>query len=648
MIYTDCKICNESFKDQRATIRHIKKFHKEFETYEQYIIKFYYDGKRPTCYCGCGIELVFESHSNPDFYGKYTTNHWPHKKHTAKTKELIKVNSKKALVEKYGVDNPMKVQEFIDKIGETKEKVYGDKNYNNPEKTKQTNLEVHGVEYPQQNEVIKEKTRSNNFKKYNAAAFIATPEGQAQAKQTKKERYGDEKFVNFEKSKQTKLEKYGYESEFLNPEWRNIHNSTESTIQLKVCSDLGIEKFRFGGFEFDGKLNEYLIEVDGEAYHPKNLNLMSLTQMNSSQNDFRKRRVVEESEMTLLKVHAKPMKDIKRKITLEDVITHSYEQDFTFDYQTKFMSKQYLKKLIAKDRDNLGEYLWAFLKFIRTFQPTFPNIPTTESVSDVIEKIRKYDVSKLQRDGTFSGNCSLVGVSYLKSNFHSYWKSSYKNSPSPIEAWNDDKIMKRVIKYRIGLNNSNEVFDFSIHQMIRGLSAQRLTVSFFRPILAASIYNHFLGDVENPVVFDPCCGFGGRMLGFKSRYPNGTYIGCEPNPETFSELMELSKHFTNVQLHNCKLEDFDLTSLPPNLDLSFTSIPYFDWETYSNPVEYSGFEDWKSSFIGKLKQCPKLIVNIPLDLEELFPQPKERFTITSNTSHFNKSTNSKHEILIKL
>ena len=72
--------------------------------------------------------------------------------------------------------------------------------------------------------------------------------------------------------------------------------------------------------------------------------------------------------------------------------------------------------------------------------------------------------------------------------------------------------MQEVIDYRIGLNNSDDIFDFSLHQLIRGLSARRITTSFFKPLLAASIYKHFIGnEVLNPVVFDPCCGFGGTF-----------------------------------------------------------------------------------------------------------------------------------------
>lgn len=639
----NCKQCNLEFKNQSALIRHIKKSHSEFENYEQYVIVHYYGGVRPTCKCGCGTEMTFESHNNPVFYKEFTKNHWPHKPHTPETKEKIKKQLASSMIERYGVDNPMKLQRFIDKIAETKEIVHGNPNYNNPDKTKKTNLDKYGVEYPQQNQEIKEKSKSTNFRKFGASSYTSTDEGKRQIKKTKLKNHGDENYVNIEKGKQTKLEKYGHECEFSNPEWRKQYNRGDSQIEKKVRADLGIEKDRLNKYEFDGKFFNFLIEIDGAAFHPKSMSNMTLTQLTSAQNDFKKTNLIPNSDFELIRVDASKLKKLKT-ITFEDVWLNAYEQDFTFDFYTKFTTAASLRKIKP---DKLSKYWKVFYNFKRTFQPNFPNIPTSERIQTVIDKIRNYDFIPAN-DMTFNNNTSLTGVSYLKSNFKSYWKSSYKNKLSPVLGWNDEKIMQRLIKYRIGINESGEVFDFSIHQLVRGLSALRLTVSFFKPILAASIYKHFIGDHDSPAVFDPCCGFGGRMLGFKSLYPNGTYIGCEPNVETFNELQELSKNFSKIQIHNCKIEDFDVSLLPENLDLTFTSIPYFDLETYSNPVDYKNFDEWQATFLDKIKSLPNLVLNIPNSLRDCFTATAIEYFIQSNVAHFHKSKTTKTEFLLDL
>ncbi len=639
----DCKICNLDFEDQPTLIRHIKKNHKQFINYEMYVIEYFYNGVRPTCKCGCGTEMKFESHNNPVFYADYTKNHWPHKKHSKETKIKIKETLKQTMLDLYGVDNPMKLQKFIDKIALTKLDKYNDASYNNPEKTKNTNLERHGVEFPQQNPEIKEKSKQTNLSKFNAPSFTATSEGKQQVKKTKLDRYGDENYVNVEKIKQTKLELYGYECEFNNRDWRNKHNLGDSKIQLKICNNLGITKFEFGGYEFDGKFFNFIIEVDGSVYHAKTMTNLNIIQLNSIQNNYKKTKLISNSGFELLRIVAEDFKK-NDNITFEDIWLKAYVQDYDFTYTTKFVTKEYLLKLKSETKE---KYWRIFLRFIRLFQNKFPEIETNESLPTIMSKISEYKFKQIENN-TFNNNTINLGTSYLKSKFKSYWKSSYKNVKSPIDAWNDDKIMERIIKYRIGLNKNNEMFDFSLHQLVRGLSALRHTVSFFKPILAATIYKHFIGGKSNPIVFDPCCGFGGRLLGFKSLYPQGTYIGCEPNSETFNELIELSQNFTNVFLYNCKIEDFDLSLLPENLDLTFTSIPYYDLETYSNPVEYKDFEEWNNTFLTKIKKCPKLIVNIPNSLRNCFDLDVKEYIIQSNTSHFNKKENKKNEFLLDL
>jgi tRNA G46 methylase TrmB len=282
------------------------------------------------------------------------------------------------------------------------------------------------------------------------------------------------------------------------------------------------------------------------------------------------------------------------------------------------------------------------LKFVRTFHPDFAYPDTIENLVDIQSKIKKFNYTVT--DNVFNNNTSNIGVSFLKSSFKSYWHSKYnKNQKTPVEVWHDDEFMKKVIEYRIGCNTSNEIFDFSLHQLLRGISAYRHTISFFKPIVAANIYKHFLGDIDAPIVIDPCAGFGGRLLGFKSMYPNGTYIGIEPNIDTFNELQELAKNFTNVELYNCKLEEYTGSK---ECDLAFTSIPYFDTEIYSNHVRYDSIDSWQREFIGSLLTYNNLVVNMSPDIETLFPEPKGKMYLQNQTSHFNKNSKSKLEPIL--
>ena len=333
-----------------------------------------------------------------------------------------------------------------------------------------------------------------------------------------------------------------------------------------------------------------------------------------------------------------------------ETLEHMLLEDITMgvEYKTNLLTKEYLKQ--TKELRGV-EYLESkvdlLLDILYKVSPTLPTIETTETAFSVAKHISTLNFESIKNeDGDFvQTRASSVGNMYLKSLFKSFWASSYKNSPSPITCWPNKRYMRSVVKYRIGLNNSKEVFNFSLHQMVTGISAHRTTVSFFKPALAAAIYREYI-TVENPIVFDPCMGFGGRMLGFKALYPDGTYIGCEPNIETYNELKTLSKDFTNVKLNNIILEDYDNKEY---YDIAFTSIPYFDLEKYSNGPEYDSFEFWKDTFIKKLLELPRIIINMDYDLcIKLGLESYIDKYLVNHTSHFNLSAKLKKEVILKI
>lgn len=427
--------------------------------------------------------------------------------------------------------------------------------------------------------------------------------------------------------------------------------STKPELQFKrILDNLEIEYIsqyptKYGVIDFYLPIQDMYIEIDGIYWHPlikENLNFQLISEAIS---EHRKLKIGNK----LFRLRSDKLINIK---SIEDIKKYSDFPKLDLTFKQKIINKEYFKNYInKKGKNRLQKYIPLLLKFIREFQPKFPTISTKENLSQVIKTIQNYDLSKIlinshNNDIIFRNNCSNIGVSYLKSHHKSYWKSSYKNSISPVNAWKDNKIMKEIIKYRIGINNSNEIFDFSLHQMIRGMSARRITISFFKPLVAAAIYKYFLKNAKNPTVIDPCAGFGGRMVGFKAIYPNGKYIGIEPNIETYNELVKLSENFTNVKLYNCKLEDYKGSK---ECDLTFTSIPYFDLETYSNPTKYQNIKHWKNTFITSLKTYNNLIINLSDNLEYLFKNyNNKKYYLQNNTSHFNTSNNQKLELILKI
>jgi G:T-mismatch repair DNA endonuclease (very short patch repair protein) len=437
-----------------------------------------------------------------------------------------------------------------------------------------------------------------------------------------------------------------------------ITNKINTSIEIEFKSWLELHNIEYeqqyktvyGSVDFYIPLYDLCIEIDGEYWHPMKIENLTFRLLAVITADYRK----DTNISKLIRIRENDIKKLSHYDNISDLYQLNIPRKYNISYNTIIIDKSFFENFIKyKGIEKIRPHIRTILNFIRTVHPAFPYPEHAEALQYVLKKLSENKSNTILSGNKFNNTkCSSVGNKYLKSKFKSYWHSSYGNSKTPVEAWEDDNIMMNVIKYRIGCNNSNEIFDFSLHQMIRGLSAARYTISFFKPSLAREIYFKLIGDAEYPIVFDPCMGFGGRLVGFKSMYPNGIYIGCEPNIDTYNELVELKKEFINlgytadtIQLHNCKFEDFDISTI--KYDVCFTSIPYYTAEKYSNNIKYGTFESWKTQFISKFYELHDCYLNIPENLKSDIIGDTA-YTIINNTSHFNKSTNKKTELIIKL
>lgn len=119
------------------------------------------------------------------------------------------------------------------KILQTKEDRYGDANYNNPEKSKQTCMGRYGMEHAQSSSIVREKIKQTwrnktqdekeqySKSKINMWAQKSSDDKQRmvqRVKETKKSRYGNANYNNPEKIRQTCIERYGVDNIFKSKE----------------------------------------------------------------------------------------------------------------------------------------------------------------------------------------------------------------------------------------------------------------------------------------------------------------------------------------------------------------------------------------------------------------------------------------------
>lgn len=216
-----------------------------------------------------------------------------------------------------------------------------------------------------------------------------------------------------------------------------------------------------------------------------------------------------------------------------------------------------------------------------------------------------------------------LGTSYLWSFFNYAWSSiKCNNKLTPIELFNNKEELNKLL-----INYKEDISDAKLRELLK-TDIKVQTVNNFRPMSAGVIYDCFLEDF-NSTVYDPCHGFGGRMLGAIKAEKVSKYIGTDPAKQTNLSLKEVYKHIksnnsllnTDIELFNEPAEAFALKD--NSIDLILTSPPYFNTEKYSvedtqSYIRYNSKSKWLNEFLKPmllncfncLKLEGKLLLNI--------------------------------------
>lgn len=129
------------------------------------------------------------------------------------------------------------------------------------------------------------------------------------------------------------------------------------------------------------------------------------------------------------------------------------------------------------------------------------------------------------------------------------------------------------------------------------------SVTKYRTITAKSIVQYF----NATRVFDPCVGWGGRMLGTLSANETTRYVGCEPDTHTSDGLINIlndeaiPKDVTSrAEIYNDPVE-LVLPTLSETFDMILTSPPYYNLEIYTSgdqsTKKFPSWDDWVSQWL---------------------------------------------------
>lgn len=179
---------------------------------------------------------------------------------------------------------------------------------------------------------------------------------------------------------------------------------------------------------------------------------------------------------------------------------------------------------------------------------------------------------------------------------------------SPTDIINSDELLKTALDYieqhRNFYQQKSDVAnlrDFFFSSSMVG------KVTNFNPVIARKIYERFV-PFDDATIFDYSCGFGGRMLGALSSRYRYNYVGVEPYNELYQRLLIFMNwiastlpHEPSATIYNVGSEVF-IPDLIGSVDLSFSSPPYFNYETYTESetqsyIRYPKYEEWLEKFV---------------------------------------------------
>jgi 16S rRNA G966 N2-methylase RsmD len=193
---------------------------------------------------------------------------------------------------------------------------------------------------------------------------------------------------------------------------------------------------------------------------------------------------------------------------------------------------------------------------------------------------------------------SRLGLTIANSYHPHRYKAAALGKRSPVEAFADDKILKRAIALELdggGVGDSLSVL--AVTSWTQG-------VSNFRPSYAAYIYKKYCHKSPGKVL-DICTGYGGRLVGAIASGTVGMYVGIDACKETVEANRRLAADLgfsDRTLLIHAACEDVKPSQIGDDFDLCFTSPPYFCKEIYSEEStqscnRYTTPESWRDEFL---------------------------------------------------
>lgn len=200
------------------------------------------------------------------------------------------------------------------------------------------------------------------------------------------------------------------------------------------------------------------------------------------------------------------------------------------------------------------------------------------------------------------------GMKLCQHFFDNFWNIENDKGQSFAKSWQDHQTMDQVREW--GLQSMSQLWLSWIRRAVY-MRAGLPNSSFYRPHFSKQVCM-MTGKFDGRV-FDPCMGWGGRLLGTTSNMWH--YTGCDPNVETFNNLQRMVNFIgisNRVSIHNIGAEEFDYDKIDP-VDVVITSPPYFNLEVYNTEEnqsynKHTSYEAWRDNwYVPLIENCLSIL-----------------------------------------
>ena len=176
-----------------------------------------------------------------------------------------------------------------------------------------------------------------------------------------------------------------------------------------------------------------------------------------------------------------------------------------------------------------------------------------------------------------------------------------RGSNSLKDRFLDDTKLKRAIRICFEMREGQKlVYPTALRRSLELVTGEN--IQNFKPQNARAIVEH-LCPVLWGNIYDYSAGYGGRLLGIGSSNMNYNYTAVDPNTETVNYLQyfnSLIKQATGVE--GTTVQSVSEDYQPEDVDLAFSSPPYFNLEKYSDEptqcmVNYTTLDEWFDGYV---------------------------------------------------